>query len=58
MKIYDNIVCTSKKSGYESNKDVKFKKIDSIYIEKFRTIEDRTIILGENITLISGKMVQ
>lgn len=45
----------AKKSGYESNKDVKFKKIDSIYIEKFRTIEDRTIILGENITLISGK---
>lgn len=44
-----------KKSGYKSNKDVKFKKIDSIYIERFRTLVDRTVVLGKNITLISGK---
>lgn len=46
---------SAKKSGYKSNKDVKFKKIDSIYIEKFRTLADRTVVLGKNITLISGK---
>ena len=42
-------------SGYSSNKDVKFKKIDSIFIENFRTLKNRTILLGDNITLITGK---
>jgi AAA15 family ATPase/GTPase len=46
---------TATESGYASNKDVCFKKIDSIYIKKFRTMENRTIQLGRNITLISGK---
>lgn len=46
---------SAKKNGYASNKDVKFKNIDSIYIEKFRTLVGRTVVLGKNITLISGK---
>ena len=41
--------------GYSKNKDVLLKKIEGIYIEKFRTLSDRNIILGDNITLISGK---
>lgn len=45
----------AKKSGYSSNKDVRFEKIDSVYIERFRTLKDREVILGKNITLISGK---
>lgn len=41
--------------GYVNNKDIKFKRIDSIYIKKFRSIKDRPVKLGSNITLISGK---
>lgn len=44
-----------KVTTYKSNKDVKFKKIDSIYLEHFRSFKNRSLILGENITLISGK---
>lgn len=46
---------TAKKLGYESNKNVKFKCIEKLCINKFRTIKDRDIVLGKNITLITGK---
>lgn len=46
---------TAKECGYKTNKEVKFKKINSIFIKNFRTLKDREIILGSNITLISGK---
>lgn len=42
-------------AGFESNKSVVFKQLDSIYIEKFRSIQDKFLHLGKNITLISGK---
>ena len=45
----------AKKLGYESNKNVKFRCIEKLYINKFRTIKDRDIVLGKNITLITGK---
>lgn len=48
-------LCTAKELGYSSNKDVKFKYIRGINIRNFRTLKDRTIELGENVTLISGK---
>lgn len=46
---------TVKDNGYSSNKDVLIKRIKGITIEKFRTIENKNIKLGENITLISGR---
>ena len=46
---------TAKESGFLTNKSVLFKSIDGIYIKKFRTIEDKMLPLGKNITLISGK---
>lgn len=46
---------TAKECGYKTNKEVKFKKINSIFIKNFRTLKNREIILGSNITLISGK---
>lgn len=48
-------LCTAKELGYVSNKDVKFKQIKGIHINNFRTLADRDIELGENITIISGK---
>lgn len=44
-----------KVTDYKSNKNVEFKKIDSIFLEHFRSFKNRSLILGENITLISGK---
>lgn len=41
--------------AYESNKSVIFSKLNGIYIQKFRSLEDRYLPLAENITLISGK---
>ncbi len=46
---------TARDKGYENNKDVIFKKINGIHIENFRTLKDKYIPLGDNITLISGK---
>lgn len=46
---------TAKNSGYSDNKNILFKKIDSIYIKSFRSLRERKIILGQNMTLISGK---
>lgn len=46
---------TARDKGFQSNKDVVFKKINGIYIENFRTLKDRYIALGDNITLLSGK---
>lgn len=48
-------LCTAKELGYNSNKDVKFKQIKGIHISNFRTLVDRDIELGENVTIISGK---
>ncbi len=41
--------------GYENNKDVIFKQINGIHIERFRSLRGNTLPLGKNITLISGK---
>jgi len=46
---------TAMDNGYSSNKEVTIKRIKSIHLEDFRTIKDKTMNLGENITLISGK---
>lgn len=46
---------SAKDLGYDSNKDVVFKKINKIHINNFRSIEDKDIILGDNLTLIFGK---
>lgn len=46
---------TARDMGYQSNKEVIIKRIHGIYIEKFRTLVDKRIPLGENITLLSGK---
>lgn len=46
---------TAIEAGYPENKAVIFNVLEGIYIEKFRTLEDRYIPLGKNITLISGK---
>lgn len=51
----DSEYLPAKKLGYESNKDVKFKYIKKLHINKFRTIKERDIVLGKNITLITGK---
>ncbi|MDU1028968.1 MAG: AAA family ATPase [Clostridiales bacterium] len=41
--------------GYKSNKEVRLSAINSIFIENFRTLKNREIPLGKNITLITGK---
>ena len=41
--------------GYESNKDVKFKYITGLHIQKFRSLENRDVKLGKQLTLITGK---
>ncbi|MCP1103484.1 putative ATPase [Aequitasia blattaphilus] len=46
---------TARELGYANNKDVKFKKINGIYIKKFRSIENKKIELGSQVTIISGK---
>lgn len=46
---------TARDKGYQNNKEVIFKKIMGIHIEDFRTLKDKYIPLGDNITLISGK---
>lgn len=42
-------------SGYINYKEVKIKKINGIHINHFRSLYDRTIELGDNITILSGK---
>ena len=51
----DEIYKTAREVGYNNNKDIKFKKIKGIYIKKFRTIENKMIELGNQVTIISGK---
>ena len=46
---------TAREIGYASNKNVEFKKIKGIYIKKFRTIENKMLELGNQVTIISGK---
>lgn len=41
--------------GFEEYKSIIFNRIHGIYIDKFRTLEDRYIPLGHNLTIISGK---
>ena len=54
-KDIEKLGMTAKDLGYSSNKDVVFKKIDKIHINNFRTLKDKEIILGDNLTLIFGK---
>lgn len=42
-------------SGYENNKDVVIKKIEGIRLSKFRTFSERSMDLGNIITVVSGK---
>lgn len=46
---------TAKSLGYESYKDVEFQYITGIHIDKFRSLSNRDIKLGEHLTLITGK---
>lgn len=46
---------TAKDIGYPAIKDVVIKKINGIHISNFRTLKNRYIPLGENVTLLSGK---
>ncbi|WP_281696814.1 AAA family ATPase [Acidaminococcus massiliensis] len=46
---------TAESLGYLNNKDVKFKYITELYIQKFRSLKDRTLQLGKYITVITGK---
>lgn len=46
---------TVREIGYKSNKDVQISKIKGIYINKFRSIEDKQLDLGNQVTIISGK---
>ena len=41
--------------GYTSNKDISIQKIDAIEVENFRTLKNRVLSLGKNLTIISGK---
>lgn len=46
---------SARANGYSNNKDVLFKYIDGISIQKFRSLNNKTIKLGKHITLITGK---
>ena len=50
---YDRAKCDSYK--YQSNKDIKIKTIDGIYIKNFRSLKERKLELGKHITIITGK---
>lgn len=41
--------------GYENYKDIKIKKIDAIRLAEFRTVKNKTMELGDVITVVSGK---
>lgn len=41
--------------GYNSNKDIAVQKIDAIEIDNFRTLKNRVLSLGNNLTILSGK---
>ena len=42
-------------NGYKNYKDIVLKKIDAIRLENFRTIKNKTMDLGNIITVVSGK---
>lgn len=46
---------SAKQYGYESNKEVKFRKYNGIYIKNFRSLKTCYIKLGSNLTVLSGK---
>ena len=46
---------TVAEAGYLSNRDVFIQRLDSIYISKFRTFQDRNVKLGKFITIIVGR---
>lgn len=53
-KKYD-VSKTAEALGYSNNKDVKFKYITGIHIDKFRSLQNRDLTLGKYITVITGK---
>ncbi len=46
---------SKKDLGFTDNKKIPLKSIKSIYIKKFRSLKDRVIDLGENITILIGR---
>ena len=46
---------SAKQYGYESNKEVEFRKYKGIYIKNFRSLKKCYIKLGSNLTVLSGK---
>lgn len=46
---------TVTEAGYLSNRDVCIQRLDSIYISKFRTFQDKVVKLGKAITIIVGR---
>ena len=49
------VYVSADKLGVKNYKDIRFKKICGIEINLFRSIENQTLDLGENVTIISGK---
>ncbi|MDM3766270.1 hypothetical protein O9456_20330, partial [Proteus mirabilis] len=46
---------SKKELGFLDNKKIPLKSIKSIYIKKFRSLNDKVIDLGENITVLIGR---
>ncbi|WP_432739082.1 AAA family ATPase [Ligilactobacillus agilis] len=44
-----------KKYNIDSNKDIKIKKVDGIYIDNFRKFSNQQLDLGNNLTVIFGR---
>ncbi|WP_342606468.1 AAA family ATPase [Pantoea agglomerans] len=46
---------SKKELGFHDNKKIPLKSIKSIYIKKFRSLEDRMVELGEYVTVLIGR---
>ncbi|NHQ84869.1 ATP-binding protein [Iodobacter sp. HSC-16F04] len=55
MKIENKIKYSKKDLGIVDNKDVKIEKIDSIFINNFRSFSERKIVLGDVVTVLVGR---
>lgn len=51
----DDKVLDAMESGYDNYKDIHIKKIEALNIKTFRSLKDKTLDLGNVITIISGK---
>lgn len=51
----DDKILDAMESGYDNYKDIHIKKIEALNIKTFRSLKDKTLDLGNVITIISGK---